>query len=138
MLKKCQTFSPESTGVPSPPQDKYHLYFLFDLMSGGDLMDILVSEAKVIKVPVPKGMFRRGCFARKQKQLVGMNESLARFYVGSIAMALEYLHENKIVYRDLKPENVFVDSYGYIKLGDFGFAKVLDSGKTFTFCGTPG
>ncbi len=44
-------------------------------------------------------------------------------------MALEYLHHNTIVYRDLKPENVFIDSQGYVKLGDFGFAKVLDSGS---------
>jgi cGMP-dependent protein kinase 2 len=34
-------------------QDKYHLYFLFDLMPGGDLMDVLVAEAKVIRHRVP-------------------------------------------------------------------------------------
>ena len=33
-------------------QDKYHLYFLFDLMVGGDLMDVLVAEAKVIRLRV--------------------------------------------------------------------------------------
>lgn len=38
-----------------------------------------------------------------------MNEELARFYIGSIVLALEYLHNNNIVYRDLKPENVFID-----------------------------
>ena len=71
--------------------------------------------------------------------LQGMEEDLARFYIASIVLALEYLHDSSIVYRDLKPENVFIDSNGYIKLGDFGFAKVLnDSNRTFTFCGTPG
>ena len=49
-------------------QDKYHLYFLFDLMPGGDLMDVLVAEAKVIKFPVAeKGSIRKGCLAPKMK-----------------------------------------------------------------------
>ena len=43
---------------------------------------------------------------------------------------LEYLHSKRIVYRDLKPENIFIDKEGYIKLGDFGFAKFL---KTLEF-----
>ena len=46
-------------------QDKYHLYFLFDLMSGGDLMDVLVAEAKVIKRRIPQGAWRRACLAPK-------------------------------------------------------------------------
>ena len=46
-------------------QDKYHLYFLFDLMAGGDLMDVLVAEAKVIKRRIPQGAWRRACFAPK-------------------------------------------------------------------------
>ena len=40
-----------------------------------------------------------------------------------IAYAFEYLHELGIIYRDLKPENVFLDKSGRAKLGDFGFAK---------------
>lgn len=58
------------------------------------------------------------------KMLKGMDEQLARFYIASIILSLEYLHENSIVYRDLKPENVFIDQQGFVKLGDFGFAKV--------------
>lgn len=56
--------------------------------------------------------------------LRGMDENLAKFYIGCIVLALEYLHENNIIYRDLKPENVFIDQQGFVKLGDFGFAKV--------------
>jgi serine/threonine protein kinase len=56
--------------------------------------------------------------------LKGMEEALAKFYIAQIVLALEYLHENNIVYRDLKPENVFIASDGFVKLGDFGFAKV--------------
>lgn len=46
-------------------QDKYHLYFLFDLMGGGDLMDVLVAEAKVIKRRIPQGCLHQACFAPK-------------------------------------------------------------------------
>ncbi|KAJ9533180.1 hypothetical protein QJQ45_018271 [Haematococcus lacustris] len=121
-------------------QDSHHLYFLFDLMPGGDLMDVLVAEAKVIKYPMPEeGSLRQGCLAQKVKMWQGFSEELARFYVASVVLALEYLHENHYVFRDLKPENVLIDAQGYAKLGDFGFAKQVElGGRTYTFCGTPG
>lgn len=46
-------------------QDKYHLYFLFDLMPGGDLMDVLVAEAKVIRQRVPSAAWQVACLAPK-------------------------------------------------------------------------
>lgn len=120
-------------------KDASTLYLLFDLMPGGDLMDILVSEAVVVKKRVAQGTFRKACLAPKKKMLQGMREELAKFYIASLVLALEYLHDNDIIYRDLKPENVFVDEEGYIKLGDFGFAKIVESSaRTYTFCGTPG
>ena len=61
--------------------------------------------------------------ALQVKMLKGMEEDLARFYIASIVLALDYLHAHAIVYRDLKPENVFIDQQGFVKLGDFGFAK---------------
>lgn len=49
---------------------------------------------------------------------------------------LRYLHQEKIVYRDLKPENLLIDKTGYLKLIDYTFAKKI-SDWTFTLCGTP-
>jgi len=48
----------------------------------------------------------------------------------------EYLHSKNIIYRDLKPENLLIADDGYLKLTDFGFAKVVE-GRTYTLCGTP-
>jgi cGMP-dependent protein kinase 2 len=76
----------------------------------------------------------------KRNVLVGLEEDALRYYGASLVLVFEYLHSKGIVYRDLKPENVLVDKKGFVKLGDFGFAKNLGHahGKTYTFCGTPG
>ena len=51
-------------------------------------------------------------------------------------LAFEYLHSKNVVYRDLKPENLLVDGLGYLKIADFGFAKIVPD-VTWTLCGTP-
>lgn len=68
-----------------------------------------------------------------------LDEEVARFYICEIILALESLHEKKIIYRDLKPENVLLDITGHIKLSDFGLAKQLDQFDelNYTFCGSP-
>jgi protein kinase A len=53
-----------------------------------------------------------------------------------VTLALEYLHAQNIIYRDLKPENLLLDRHGHIKITDFGFAKDVPD-ITWTLCGTP-
>ena len=54
-----------------------------------------------------------------------LQDTTARFYVGCVILAFDYLHDRGIIYRDLKPENLLLDGTGYVKLVDFGFAKKL-------------
>lgn len=92
-------------------QDSEELYMLLELALGGELFTILREKIK-------------------------FDEPISRFYSGTVQSAFEYLHDRKIVYRDLKPENLLLDSFGYLKVVDFGFAKII-SDRTWTLCGTP-
>ena len=95
-------------------QTPERLYFVIDFLNGGELFFHLRKETK-------------------------FNEDRTRFYAAEIVLALECLHSNGIIYRDLKPENVILDSEGHIKLTDFGLCKLQEAGDkmTYTFCGTP-
>lgn len=56
------------------------------------------------------------------------SENRARIYTAELVEALSYLHSNGILYRDIKPENILLDSEGHIKITDFGLSK-LNVGK---------
>jgi len=72
------------------------------------------------------------------KQDKRFTEDKAKFYAAQIVMALEYLHGIDVIYRDLKPENILFDDNGYIKITDYGLAKILPKGQLAqSFVGTP-
>lgn len=88
-----------------------YLYLLLDLNLGGELFSLLVRRSY-------------------------LEDEEAQYYAASILLAIEYLHDRKTAYRDLKPENIILDEKGFLKLVDFGFAKVIVD-RTYTLCGTP-
>jgi len=64
-------------------------------------------------------------------------ETTAKFFAAQVALALAHLHSKKIIYRDLKPENVLVGEDGYLLVADFGLAKSVQDGELAnSFCGT--
>ncbi|KAL0947367.1 hypothetical protein HGRIS_013483 [Hohenbuehelia grisea] len=92
-------------------QDSLNIYMLLSYVPGGELFTHL---------------------RRAQR----FTPDVTRFYLATIILALKYLHSFNIIYRDLKPENLLLDSRGYLRLTDFGFAKIVDD-RTWTLCGTP-
>lgn len=92
-------------------KDNKFVYFLMEYIKGKELFDVIRDI---------------GLLTRYQTQ----------FYGASMMLAVEYLHERKFIYRDIKPENIMVIENGYCKLIDFGTAKqILD--RTSTIIGTP-
>uniref|UniRef100_A0A0G4FND1 Protein kinase domain-containing protein n=1 Tax=Chromera velia CCMP2878 TaxID=1169474 RepID=A0A0G4FND1_9ALVE len=91
--------------------DQRYLYLVLELVQGGEFFTHLR---------------RAGRF----------DNDTARFYAAQICDIFDYLHSRNTVYRDLKPENMLLDKDGYVKLTDFGFAKIIEF-RTDTLCGTP-
>lgn len=95
-------------------QTSEKLCLILDYCSGGDLSKHLKIERK-------------------------FSEAKAKLYLSEIVLAIEELHKRDIIYRDLKPDNVVLDSEGHCKLTDFGLSKegVLEqTSGARSFCGS--
>ncbi|PSK33649.1 Serine/threonine-protein kinase 32A [Elsinoe australis] len=87
-------------------QDVEYLYIVVDLMTGGDL---------------------RFHITRKT-----FTEEAIRFWIAELGCALRYIHQQNVVHRDVKPDNVLLDSEGHVHLADFNVATDLTPGKPLT------
>ncbi|XP_070494490.1 serine/threonine-protein kinase N isoform X2 [Chironomus tepperi] len=94
-------------------QTEQHVCFVMEYAAGGDLMMHIHTDV--------------------------FSEPRAVFYASCVVLGLQYLHENKIIYRDLKLDNLLLDTEGYVKIADFGLCKegMGFGDRTGTFCGTP-
>mmetsp|Transcript_32778 Transcript_32778/g.92493 ORF Transcript_32778/g.92493 Transcript_32778/m.92493 type:complete len:873 (-) Transcript_32778:154-2772(-) len=94
-------------------RDDQSLHFLLEVALGGELASLY----------------------QRDPRCHGSNRH-AKFYAAGVVLALEHLHKRKIVFRNIKPQNVLLSQRGHPKITDMGLAKRI-AGHTFTTCGTP-
>ena len=94
-------------------QDYENLYLVMDLLTGGDLRYHLC-------------------------RLHRFSEDETKFFIACLLLGLEYIHGNNIIHRDIKPENLVCEENGYIRITDFGVAKIVKEENSSETSGTPG
>ena len=94
-------------------QDYENLYLVMDLLTGGDLRYHIC-------------------------KLRHFSEEETKFFIACLLLGLEYIHGNNIIHRDIKPENLVFDNKGYLRITDFGVAKIRKEDNSSETSGTPG
>ena len=82
-------------------QEDDYLYLVMEYCPGGDLMNLLIEKDV-------------------------LTEEEAKFYLAELVLSIESIHKLDCIHRDIKPDNILIDSTGHIKLSDFGLAKVSE------------
>lgn len=94
-------------------QNDLRIYFVMPFIVGGELYKVMQG-------------FKR------------FDEPTVKFFAAQLCLAIGHLHDQGIVHRDLKLENILIDKDGYLKIIDFGLAKIIpEHQETNTICGTP-
>lgn len=81
-------------------QDKMNLYLLMEFLPGGDMMTLLMKKDT-------------------------LTEEETQFYVAETVLAIDSIHQMGFIHRDIKPDNLLLDSKGHVKLSDFGLCTGL-------------
>nr|VZI26160.1 unnamed protein product [Spirometra erinaceieuropaei] len=81
-------------------QDSVNLYLVMEFLPGGDMMTLLM-------------------------KLDTLTESQTQFYVAETVLAIDSIHKMSFIHRDIKPDNLLLDSKGHLKLSDFGLCTGL-------------
>ena len=115
MLEKDILFAadhPFLVGMEYLFQSETRLYFVMPFVKGGELYKIFQKEKR-------------------------FKEETVKFYAVQIVLAIGELHSKGIMHRDLKLENILVDHRGYLKIIDYGLAKIISGDElAMSYCGT--
>ncbi len=101
---------------------KSHYLVIMEYAAKGELYNYLQDHGKVSEI----------------KQLLQQQPGLAQRFFQQLICGIEYCHMMGVSHRDIKPENILLDQFNNIKIADFGFANIMNDGRTLlTPCGSP-
>ncbi|XP_030063769.1 serine/threonine-protein kinase N3 isoform X2 [Microcaecilia unicolor] len=139
----------ENTSTQSLPSQRKNILQLEDfccisVLGRGHFGKVILAEYKESgKMYAIKALKKRDIVSRDEMDSLLCEKHIFqlvnRFYSACVVLGLQFLHEKKIIYRDLKLDNLLLDTEGFVKMADFGLCKegMGFGDRTKTFCGTP-